>query len=112
VRIAAVQPQIDDEGRMLVAVTVVARRTEDLHAFLDQLEATGGFRDVLARNQSITEEGLLLAVIQGYYGGTRPEATVTSPPTSDISESNGNRSSASATPPVANGSPAAPRERP
>src|SRR5687768_5996542 len=62
VRIAAVQPQVDDDGVMLVAVTALARRTEDLHAFLDQLEATGAFREVIARSQSTTEEGLLLAL--------------------------------------------------
>jgi len=111
VRIGAVQPQIDDDGRMLVAVTVVARRTEDLHAFLDQLEATGGFSDVIARNESTTEEGLLLAIIQGYYHATRPEATVPGAPASDNSGAGSNRSSANATPPAANAAPAPRGER-
>jgi hypothetical protein len=109
VRIAAVQPQIDDDGVMLVAVTALARRTEDLHAFLDQLEATGAFREVIARSQSTTEEGLLLAIIQGYYGPTSPEATVPGSATSDINGSSGNRSSSNATPAVGNASPASPR---
>jgi len=110
VRIAAVQPQVDDEGQMLVAVTAVARRTEDLHAFLDQLEATGDFREVIARHESTTDEGMLLAIIQGYYGAATHEATVPGSAASDINGSSGNRSSANATPPVGNASPAAPRE--
>ncbi|MBA3269418.1 MAG: hypothetical protein H0T71_02835, partial [Acidobacteria bacterium] len=47
VRITAVQPQLDEEGRLLVAVTVMARRAEDLNAFIDQLEATGAFSDLI-----------------------------------------------------------------
>jgi hypothetical protein len=110
VRIAAVQPQIDNDGRMLVAVTAVARRTEDLQAFLDQLEASGAFREVFARSESTTDEGLLLAVLQGYYGATNREATVAAPAASEINGPSGNRSTANTTPAVGNASPAAPRE--
>jgi hypothetical protein len=67
VRIATVQPQQDDQGRMLVAVTVHARRVEDLDEFIERLEQTGAFRGVLSRQESVDESGTLLSVIQGYY---------------------------------------------
>jgi len=67
VRIAAVQPQIDRDGRLLVAVTVVSRRLEDLDAFIEALEATGSFSGVLSRQDTAEEDGTLLSVVQGYY---------------------------------------------
>lgn len=73
VRIAAVQPQIDDQGRMLVAVTVISKRVEDLDSFIEELERTGAFRSVLSRQEVSEDDGALRSVIQGYYG---PEAAV------------------------------------
>ena len=67
VRVSAVEPQIDRDGRMLLAVTVIARRVEDLNEFMDQLELSGGVRDVIARQDDILEDGTLRALIQGYY---------------------------------------------
>jgi hypothetical protein len=70
VRIAAVTPQIDTSGRMLVAVSLVSRRVEDLDAFIDALEKTGAFREVLSRQEEAQEDGTLRSVIQGYYRAT------------------------------------------
>lgn len=67
VRITAVEPQIDREGRLLVAASVVSRRVEDLHEFMDQLESTGGFREVISRQDIVLEDGLLQSIVQGYY---------------------------------------------
>lgn len=67
VRIAAVQPQVDQEGRMLVAVTVVSRNVEDLDAFIDALEKTGAFRGLLSRQEQAEEDGTLRSTIQGFY---------------------------------------------
>ncbi len=86
VRISSVEPQIDREGRMLVAVSVISRRVEDLHAFMDQLEAAGGLRDVISRQDVILDDGSQQSVIQGYYnpGAVAPAAT-TPPSASDPS---------------------------
>jgi hypothetical protein len=67
VRIASVTPQVDQEGRMLVAVTVVSRRVEDLDGFIEALEKTGAFQEVLSRQEEAQEDGSLRSVIQGYY---------------------------------------------
>lgn len=75
-RIAAVTPQFDTQGRMMVAVSVVSRRVEDLDAFIDALEKTGAFRQVLSRQEEAQEDGTLMSVIQGYY---RPSAATPAP---------------------------------
>jgi len=77
VRIASVRPQVDDEGRMMVAIAVFARRAEDLSEFADALETTGAFSDVLPRQLSVEEDGSLRAEVQGYYAG--PAAAAASP---------------------------------
>ena len=76
VRVASVTPQIDNEGRMLVAISVFARRFDDLSEFQDALEFTGAFTDVLSRQLGQEEDGTLRAEIQGYYlGPVAPAAT-------------------------------------
>jgi hypothetical protein len=91
VRISAVQPQVDEDGRMLVAVTVISRRIEDLEAFSEQLERTGAFRGVISRQEVVQDDGTLRSVLQGYYG---PEggvaAAVDAPPASDKDSAPGN----------------------
>jgi Tfp pilus assembly protein PilN len=78
VRIAAVTPQIDANGRMVVSVTVISRRVEDLDGFIDALEKTGAFEGVLSRQELAQEDGTLRSIIQGYYnasGGAAVAAT-------------------------------------
>ena len=101
VRVSAVEPQIDRDGRMLLAVTVIARRVEDLNEFMDQLELSGGVRDVIARQDEILEDGTLRALIQGYY--VPPAASV---PTADPPAASESLET------TANASPGAPPETP
>ncbi len=67
VRISSVQPQVDNEGRMLVAISVQSRQQEDLDSFIAALEKTGVFRDVLSRSDSSNDDGSLTSVLQAYY---------------------------------------------
>jgi hypothetical protein len=71
VRIASVTPQMDQQGRMMVAVTVVSRRVEELDGFIEALEKTGAFQEVLSRQEEAQDDGTLRSAIQGYY---RPSA--------------------------------------
>ena len=80
VRVAAVTPQVDNEGRMLVAISVFARRFDDLSEFQDALEGTGAFTDVLSRQLGQEEDGTLRAEVQGYYAG--PAAAAATVPAS------------------------------
>jgi hypothetical protein len=93
VRVSAVEPQIDRDGRMLLAVTVIARRVEDLNEFMDQLELSGGVRDVIARQDDILEDGTLRALIQGYYlPPAASDPTAEPPATSESLEKTSNAS--------------------
>ena len=85
VRIASITPQVDQAGRLLVAVAVVSRRVEDLDTFIEALEASGGFSEVLSRQEEAQEDGMLRSVIQGYYtpaaAAAAPTAAAVPPPT-------------------------------
>lgn len=85
VRIVAVTPQVDDEGRMLVAINVVSRRVEDLAEFTEALQDSGGFYNALTRQSSALEDGMLSAVVQGYYIASSPETEKTSAKDPDAS---------------------------
>lgn len=98
VRITSVEPQIDREGRLLVSASVVSKRVEDLNEFLDQLEATAGFRDVISRQDAATEEGNLRSVVQGYYDPAIPPAAA---PASDTAREADNASPSAPVPPPA-----------
>ena len=67
VRITSVRPKIDRNGSVTVTLSVVGRRVEDIDRFMDNLEATGAFADVLSREENVTEQGTLVAVLEGRY---------------------------------------------
>jgi hypothetical protein len=81
VRIASVTPQLDQQGRLLVAVMVVSRRVEDLDGFIEALEKTGAFQEVLSRQEEAQDDGTLRSMIQGYYRpvAAQPGATAAAP---------------------------------
>jgi len=83
VRIASVTPQVDQQGRMLVAVAVVSRRVEDLDGFIEALEKTGAFQEVLSRQEEALEDGTLRSVIQGYYRATAATPQQAAAPAAD-----------------------------
>jgi hypothetical protein len=73
VRITQVSPRVD-KGVFVVGIAVEAREPEDLDAFIEALEMTGTFRDVLATASQTNEAGLLEAIIEGHYlPPSRPE---------------------------------------
>jgi hypothetical protein len=80
VRITAVQPRVERDGRFIVGMRVEARQIGDLEKFLDELEMTGAFHNVLATDEQATDDGLLEAVIEGLYvqqiGGAAGEKSV------------------------------------
>lgn len=82
VRVVSVQPQVADDGRMLVAIQVLSRQQEDLDAFIEALERSGVFRDVLSRSDASVEDGTLSSMLQAYYNVT-PQEAIPSPPASE-----------------------------
>jgi hypothetical protein len=80
VRILAVAPQVDQDGRMLVAMTVVARSQKGRDEFIERLEGTGAFWGTLPRADAVQDDGTLRSTIQGYYD---PQGVRTAKPDSE-----------------------------
>jgi Tfp pilus assembly protein PilN len=67
VRLTSFQTQEDRSGKLIVNLRVQARRVQDLESFLDALEKTGRFHEVLAAEEQTNPEGLINAVVEGVY---------------------------------------------
>lgn len=65
-RVVSVAPVIDKTG-VLVQMTVVSKRTEDLAKFIEGLQGTGAFYDVLPRREDSTEEGNRRTTVEARY---------------------------------------------
>jgi hypothetical protein len=66
-RITSVRPRLDREAGILLRVVVVARGVSDVEKFIENLDATGAFRDVRAAEEHFDEEGLLLSTLEMGY---------------------------------------------
>jgi hypothetical protein len=67
VRLTSFRPREDRDGALVMSLGVQARRVQDLESFLDALEKTGRFRDVLAAQEQTDREGLINATVEGVY---------------------------------------------
>jgi hypothetical protein len=77
VRIQAIRPESDRDGRLSVSMIVFGHRAEDIEQFVEQLEATRAFHHVYSRSETTTQQGLLEVVLEGRY---EPSAAVSTPP--------------------------------
>ena len=75
VRLTSFQPQEDRTGRLLVNLRVQARRVPDLESFIDALEKTGRFHEVLAAEEQTDPDGLINALVEAVYLPASEEAT-------------------------------------
>ena len=85
VMLTTVQPIFDDAGTK-IAMTVLARRTVDVDEFMEKLEATGAFEQVLQRQDEDAEGGLIRAIIDTYYVPEAAEPPEEAPAKPDKSE--------------------------
>lgn len=74
VRITAIRPRLDRESNFVVGIGVEARRAEDLDAFIEALEKTGSFHDVLSIQEQTGDDGLIQAIVEGSYVAGAREA--------------------------------------
>ena len=72
VMLSAVRPTIRD-GVTRVTMTVIARRAEDIDEFMEKLEATGAFEEVVPSQQDRTDEGLYRVAVESIYTGAAAE---------------------------------------
>ena len=66
VMLTSVRPDIA-AGGATVAIGVLGRGVVDIDAFIDRLEATGTFADMLAREESVTDAGTYRTLLVGRY---------------------------------------------
>jgi len=67
VRITAVRPKIEKEGFVL-SIIVVARGVDDVAEFMENLEKTGAFRNILSLEDRIDDQtGQLNSILQALY---------------------------------------------
>jgi Tfp pilus assembly protein PilN len=66
VMLTSVRPTVDGTGAR-VSMTVVGRMSEDIDEFIDRLEATGLFEDILPRQQDRTDDGLQRSLVDARY---------------------------------------------
>jgi hypothetical protein len=76
VRLTSFQTQEDKSGKLIVNLRVQARRVQDLESFIDALEKTGRFREVLAAEEQTNPEGLINALVESVYS---PPSTESAP---------------------------------
>ena len=67
VRMTSITPRVDRDGQMYVSMVVVGRSIEDIDDFIAKLETSGAFADLLSRQQSVNNEGLLETTLDGRY---------------------------------------------
>lgn len=68
VMLVSVRPSVKD-GRTVVEMTVLGRRVEDIAEFIEKLEATGAFEDVLPTQTDTTDQGLQRSMLRSIYTG-------------------------------------------
>jgi Tfp pilus assembly protein PilN len=67
VRIAAVKPRVDRDRGIVLTINVSAKTVDDVNAFIENLEETGAFANVLSAAERTDETGLLLASLEAVY---------------------------------------------
>jgi hypothetical protein len=77
--LASVRPSIEDDGTKITLI-VLGRRRPDLDEFMEKLEATGSFENVLPSQQGPNEDGLTQVTIEMSYVPEEPPAVPASPP--------------------------------
>jgi hypothetical protein len=55
-----------------MTIAVVARSVDDVDAFIEALEGTHAFEDLLSREERFNDEGLLEATLRGVYRSAAP----------------------------------------
>ena len=73
VMLTSVRPKVV-KGVTTVTMGVLGRRTEDVDEFIEKLEATGAFENVVPVQQDRTEEGLRRVSIEAVYTGVAEPA--------------------------------------
>jgi len=66
VMLTSVRPEIEPDA-INVLLEVVGLEIENINTFIEQLEATGAFSDLLAHEEEFTDTGMYRALLRGRY---------------------------------------------
>jgi Tfp pilus assembly protein PilN len=77
VMLTEVKPSFQ-EDQTIISMTVLGRRTQDVDDFIEKLEATGSFAQVLPKLRDETEDGLRRVLITAVYRGSERSPGATS----------------------------------
>jgi hypothetical protein len=78
VMLTSVRPTIG-EGGTKITLIALGRRTVDLDEFIEKLEATGAFENVLPRQRNPNDDGLTAVTIEALYVPEVPEGPTGAP---------------------------------
>jgi Tfp pilus assembly protein PilN len=67
VRITSVRQRVDRGRGAVLTISVQARGVDDVNAFIDNLEKTGAFTELLAQDEAMNETGEVEAVLEALY---------------------------------------------
>ena len=67
VRITSVRPSLDRDRRIRLTITLLARGVDDVNEFMERLETTGAFANLLSREERINDAGQLVGVLECEY---------------------------------------------
>ncbi len=74
VRITSVRPTADPKRGIVLDITVVAKSVDDVNQFMEHLEATGLFHNLLSREEHVNDLGQLEALLEAIYTPAPPGA--------------------------------------
>ena len=76
VMLTSVQPTFSQDVTT-IQMNVLGKRIEDIDVFIDKLEATGAFQEVLPTQEDTTEDGLHRLMVHSIYVGPRADTAQT-----------------------------------
>jgi hypothetical protein len=72
VMLTSIRPSVN-QGVTHVDLGVLGKRAEDIDEFMEKLEATGAFQDIVPASQDRTEDGLFRVTITSVYNAAQDE---------------------------------------
>jgi Tfp pilus assembly protein PilN len=67
VRITSMRPRVEQDGSITMVISASGRSVEDIEQFMDNLENTPEFENVLIGDEVTSDEGLIQVTMQGRY---------------------------------------------
>jgi Tfp pilus assembly protein PilN len=74
VRITMVKPTLDKDRGIVLVINVVARGVQDVEKFIDNLDATKVFTNILTDEDHYDEQGALMVTLEAVYKPERGKA--------------------------------------